>query len=73
MHWVCYAYRMHRQQVDASNKQTNLKVICQSAVGGKTITVERSLSQGCICSKQMKEKIVCNKHLLEAEDLLYNY
>lgn len=57
----------------SSNKQPNLKVICQSAVGVKAITVERSCSQECICSKQMKEKIVHNKHLLEAEDLLYNY
>lgn len=57
----------------SSNKQQKLKVICQSAAGVKTITIERSCSQECICSKQMKEKIVCNKHLWEAEDLLYNY
>lgn len=52
------------------NKQQKLKVICQSAAGVKTIRIERSCSRECICSKQMKEKIVCNKHLWEAEDRL---
>lgn len=52
--WVLSALKAH------------IEVICQSAAGVKAITPEHSGSQECICSEQMKETIVCKKHLRKA-------
>lgn len=50
--WVLSALKAH------------VKVICQSV---KANTPEDSCSLECICSEQMKEKIVCNKHSWKAK------
>lgn len=65
---VFWAYSVHYSQVSSLVTEVHVKVICQSTAGVKAIKPEHSCSQECICSEQMKEKIVCNKLLWKAKD-----
>lgn len=65
---VFWAYSVDYSQVGALLTEAHIKVICQSPAGVKAIKPGHSCSQECICSEQMKETIVCNKHLWKAKD-----